>query len=249
MSGHSKWSTIKRQKQTNDIRRGKIFSKFSKAISLAVKSGGGNDPVTNYKLRMVIENAKSQNMPKNNIDRALARAAKGAELISEVVYEGFGPGGIAVMVETATDNRNRTAQEIKNLFERGEGSLGGPGSVSFNFDPKGLIVVKKDKDVESQILALIELGIEDVDEAEDGVELYTKPDELKKIRDKVESSNFTIQSAELTQKPKVTKMVDDEADAKKVLRFLDSLENNDDVQQVHVNVDIPEDIIETANST
>src|SRR3990170_358602 len=153
MSGHSKWSTIKRKKATTDMVRGKLFSKISKTIATAVKGGGSNNPETNSKLRVAIEEARAANMPKANVERALKKGGEGN--VSEFTYEGFGPGGISVIVEGATDNRNRTGQEIKGIFERGGGSLAGPGAVSFNFKQKGLILVEKGADPQSQMLSMI----------------------------------------------------------------------------------------------
>ncbi len=153
MSGHSHYATIKRQKGMKDAAKGKVFSKMGRAITIAVKSGGGiSDPNANYKLRMAVDAARAVNMPKENIERAISKAAGHSQSLDEIIYEGFGPGGVGIIVEAATDNRNRTAQEIKNIFERGGGNLGGPGSVAFNFDPKGLIVVKKGEASEPQML-------------------------------------------------------------------------------------------------
>jgi len=246
MSGHSKWSTIKRKKEATDIARGKLFSKLARAISIAVKTGGGPNPETNYKLRVAIDQAKAKNMPKANVERAL-KSAEEAGSIEEITYEGFGPGGIGVIVETATDNRNRTAAEIKRIFERGEGRLGGPGSVSFNFEPRGLLVIKKNKDSENQMLKLIDLGIEDVEETEDAIEAYTGFSRLADVKKKTTNKGFNILSADLVQKPKTYKEVKDSEKAKKALKFLENLEEHDDVQKVFSNVDIPEDIIEKIN--
>jgi len=242
MSGHSKWSTIKRKKEATDAARGNLFSKLSRAISIAVKTGGGPNPDANYKLRVVIDQAKASNMPRANIDRALKSAEQSGNL-EEIMYEGFGPDGINVMVETATDNRNRTVSEIKKIFERGGGRLGGVGSVSFNFEPKGLLVVKKTNDPESQMLKLIDLGVEDVEETEDVIEAYTQAPEISKVREKVMNAGFEVSSAELIQKPKSYQKIEDKERAKKILNFLENLEDQDDVQKVFSNIDIPEEII------
>ncbi len=243
MSGHSHYSTIKRQKESNDATKGAVFSKLSRAISIAVKSGGGSSPDSNYKLRVAIDKARAMNMPKASIERAISKGVGGGDL-EEVTYEGFGPVGVAVMVEVATDNRNRSGQEIKSIFDKGGGSLAGPGAVSFNFEPKGFIVIKKDKNVEEQMLALIDLGVEDMEETTDGIEIHVDSSLIKEIREKLENKKFNIVSTELVQKPKNYQLLDNEKKANKVLSFLDGLENQDDVQKVFANFDIPEDILE-----
>jgi YebC/PmpR family DNA-binding regulatory protein len=240
MSGHSKWSTIKRQKETKDKARGKLFSKLAKAISVAVKTGGGADPDSNYKLRIAIDAARQASMPKQNIERAISRSDTESESIEEVFYEGFGPSGIAVIVKVATDNRNRTGQEIKNVFERAGGNLAGPGSVSFNFESKGMILVKKGSDVEQQMLKLIDLGVEEMEESEDGIEIFTNPQELFNFSQKLEEAGFVIIKSELIEKPRNFIKIEDIEVAKKVLNFLDNLEEHEDVQDVYTNFDIPD---------
>jgi len=239
MSGHSKWAKIHRQKEVEDAAKGRLFSKLVRAISLAVKKGGPN-PQANASLRVAIEQAKSANMPKENIERAISKADKEGEKLEEITYEGFGPAGIAVVVEVATDNRNRTGQEIKNLFERAGGRLAGPGAVSFNFVPKGYILIKKNADVQSQMLKLIDLGIDDVEEAEDGIEVYTSPDKFFEIQEKISENKFEIISRELIKKPKNFIRITDPEKEKKALDFLDALSEHEDVQNVFSNVDIPE---------
>lgn len=242
MSGHSKWETIKRQKKKEDLKRGKLFSKLSRAISVAVRTGGGPDPETNYKLRVAIDQAKEANMPKENIKRALSRGGGEEGDLEEAAYEGFGPGGIGVIVEVATDNRNRTSQEIKNLFERGGGNLAGPGAVSFNFEPKGVIVIKTKEEKDDMMLDLIDLGVEDLEETEDGVEAYVSPTKTSELKDKIEEKGYKVVSADLVRRPKLNKTVDGEEDAKKVLSFLEDLEDHDDVQKVFADVNIPQEI-------
>lgn len=242
MSGHSKWSTIKRKKEATDAARGKLFSKLSRAISIAVKTGGGSNPETNHKLKVAIEAAKAANMPKANIQKALSKGAGGEDL-EEVTYEGFGPSGINIIIEVATDNRNRTAQEIKGIFERGEGTLAGPRAVSFNFEPKGLFVVTKEKDVENQMLKLIDLGVEDVEETTDGIEVYVRPNVFSKIRKALEDNGFKIISAEFVQKPKSFQTIAEEKSASKALSFLEKLEDQEDVQRVFANIDIPDEVL------
>lgn len=244
MSGHSHYATIHRQKEIKDAARGSIFSKLARAITIAVKSGGGPDPNSNFKLRVEMDRAHAANMPKDNIERAITRAteAEGASL-EEVTYEGFGPGGVAVIVEAATDNRNRTSQEIKNLFERGGGSLAGPGAVSFNFEPKGLLVLAKSDNVEEQILKLIDLGVEDVEETTDGIEVYVAPAKLSEIRKNLEAAGFTPTTIELIQKPKNLLTISNPAEASKVLNFLNLLNDHDDIQKVYANLDIPDEVV------
>jgi YebC/PmpR family DNA-binding regulatory protein len=244
MSGHSHYSTIKRTKEANDAKKGQLFSKLSKAISVAVKTGGGDDPDSNHKLRMAIDQARAANMPKDNIKRAIDRGSGAGEDLNEIVYEGFGPEGVAVIVEVATDNRNRTAQEIKNLFERGGGNLGGPGSVTFNFEQRGLIVVKKQGDSEEQLLKLIDIGVEDVEEADDSIEVYVSPEKTSKVSDELRENGFVVESVELMQKPINYNSIADVERARKVLTFLDKLEDHEDVQKVYANIDIPPETME-----
>ena len=243
MSGHSHYATIKRQKGLQDAARGRIFSKLTRGIHIAVKSGGGSDPASNYKLRMAIELARVANMPKENIDRAINAAAKANENLEEVTYEGFGPGGIGVIVEAATNNRNRTGQELKNMMEKVGGSMAGPGAVAFNFDPKGLILVAKDTNPEDQMLKLIDLRVEDIQETDDAIEVYVAPENLSSVREKLTGSGFEVRSAELVKKAKNFNLIEEAAAAKKVLDFLDNLEDHDDVQKVYTNVDIPEQVL------
>jgi len=246
MSGHSHYATIKRQKETKDSVRGNLFSKLAKAITIATKAGGGPDPASNFKLRMVMDAARAANMPKENIERAISKAS-GPETLEEVTYEGYGPSGVAVVVEAATDNRNRTGQEIKNIFERGGGSLAGPGAVSFNFESKGLLLIEKGPDPQSQMLSLIDLGVEDVEETVDAIEAYVIPDKLAELRQKLTEAGFNVTSLELYLKPKTLQPVSGPAEAKKVLTFLDNLEAQEDVQKVNANVDIPDDIVAQTN--
>ena len=243
MSGHSKWSTIKHKKAAKDITRGKLFSKLGRGISIAVKTGGGPDPASNHKLRVAIEAARAANMPKTNIERAISKASEAGNL-EEVTYEGFAPEGVGVLVETATDNRNRTSQEMKAIFERGGGSMAGPGAVSFNFEPKGLIHVKKGSDAETQLLTLIDLGVEDAEESGDIVEVYTEANLLSQTKDKIDKEGFEVTNAELVQKPKTLQKVSNEASAKKTIDLLQTLEDHDDVQKVFANVDIDPEILD-----
>ena len=242
MSGHSKWSTIKHKKAITDQRRGKIFSRLSKGLIVAIKTGGGNNPNTNYKLKVAIEKAKTLNMPKNNIERILKNAEKEKDM-EEIVYEGFGPGGFSIIVETATDNRNRTVAEIKKLFEKNGGRVGGPGSVAFNFLSKGMLLVKKKGDVENQILKIMDLDVEDVEEVEGVVEVITPPTSLSKTKDEIEKLDFKIISFELVQNPKNLHSLKEKKEVNKALSFLEKIEDHDDVQKVFSNLDFPEELI------
>lgn len=234
MSGHSKWSTIKRQKGMVDAKRGQLFSKLARAITLAAKQGG-TDVAANLKLRMAVDKARGSNMPKENIDRALRTAAGKLGELQEVVYEGYGPGGVAILVEAATDNRNRTTQEIKNIFERGEGSLGSPGSVAYQFEQRGQIVVEKGEDPDERMLQIIDLGVEDVHEVEDAIEVHTKPGEVFKTKEALENTGILVGSAELVFTPKNTVDLPEDKQAK-VLKLLENLDDNENVQRVFANL-------------
>ena len=235
MSGHSHFATIKRQKESKDAARGNLFSKLSKMIQIAIKSGGSPNPETNFKLRVAIDKAKSMNMPKDNIERVLRSAAEKMENIEEITYEGYGPEGISVIVEAATDNKNRTAQEIKSLFDKAGGNLGGPGSVAFNFDNKGYLLIKKNENPDNQILSLIDIGVEDVEDSGGELEVFVLPESLREVRDKIEKMGFEIVKTELRMEPKNYIELADEAKKGKAIRFLESLEDHDDVQRVFTN--------------
>ena len=241
MSGHSKWSTIHRQKEVVDAKRGQVFTKLGNAITVAVRAGGGiTDPSTNFKLRLAIEKAKQLNMPKDNIERAVARGGGGAGggNWEEVTYEGYGPGGIAVVIEAATDNKQRTAQEIKNLMERAGGRLAGPGAVAFQFERMGLLTLTKPENAEEAILQIIDLGAEDVEEAPDAIEVYTRPESLEEIKNKLQEAGFTVSRFEIALRPKTTIVISDQGQAKKVLSFMEKIEDQVDVQRVFANFDI-----------
>ncbi len=235
MSGHSHFATIKRQKGLKDAAKGNIFGRLSKMISIAIKSGGGPNPDMNFKLRVAIDKARENNMPKENIDRILKSASEKMDNIEEITYEGFGPFGMAVVVETATDNKNRTAQEIKSLFEKGGGAMGGPNSVLYNFDHKGYLLVEKNNDPDMQTLSIIDLGIDDVTDSEDGLEVYTAPDQLKDIRDKIEALGFKVSKMELTMLPKNYISITDDSQIEKITKFIENFESHDDVQKIYHN--------------
>lgn len=234
MSGHSKWSTIKRQKEINDNAKGKIFTKLGLAISVAVKTGGSADPEMNPKLRMAIDAARASNMPKDNIERAVNKAKEKGDL-EEITYEGFGPNGVGIIVEAATDNRNRTAQEIKNIFEKGGGSMAGPGAVSFGFKQCGYILVEKSGNSEEQTLLLIDSGADDVEESDDSFELYTSIDNLNQVRDFLQSHNQKIISFELVKRANTPMQISDPAVSEKIVNLLNNLEDHNDVQKVFTN--------------
>lgn len=245
MSGHSKWSTIKRQKGAADIKRGQTFTKVANTITIAVKTGGSGDPGTNPRLRMVIEEARSLNMPKDNIQRAIDRGlGVGKEALEEITFEGFGPGKVAFYVEAVTDNRLRTLQEIKNLFERSGGSLAGQGAVAYMFQKMGEIKVKnKGGSKDEEMLQLIDLGAEDVEEFEQGYLVYVESPELNTMGTKITQAGFEVEQAEVVMKPTTLVEIKDQETAKKVLEFTGKLEELDDVQKVYANFDIPEELI------
>lgn len=243
MSGHSKWATIKRQKGANDAKRGLLFTKLSKAISIAVQQGGGvTDPEGNFRLRLAVEAARNANMPKENIERAIQRASNKQEAqVEEGLYEGFGPGGFSVIVETLTDNKQRTVAEVKTTFDKNGGNLGAQGSVLYQFEKKGVITVGKDSKTLDDIffIAADSFG-EDVEEVEDDVLIYTKPEDLGKARDALAEQGLMIKGAELVWKPTMTTPITDKAVAEKALQFMDKLDFLDDVQKVYANFDIPD---------
>jgi YebC/PmpR family DNA-binding regulatory protein len=247
VSGHSKWSSIKHKKGAADVKRGKLFSKLSRAIIVAAKEGGG-DPAGNLALQNAIEKAKSYSMPKDNIDRAVAKGAgtdADAAAFETIVYEGYGPSGVAVIVEALTDNRNRTASEVRHTFAKNDGNLGTSGAVAWLFERQGVVIVEAGGVDEDELtLAAAEGGAEDV--ALDGKTFIVSCDatNLAAVRVAVEAAGFTVDSAELTMVPKTTVEVDDENEAKKILRLIDQLEDNDDVQDVYANFDIPEQVLE-----
>lgn len=245
MSGHSKWSTIKRQKGVNDAKRGQAFTKLSNAITIAVRSGGSSDPNFNFKLRLAIDAARAANMPKDNIDRAIARASgKNAGEMEEAVYEGFGPGGVSIIVETATDNNQRTVSEVKSTFDKNGGSLGVPGSVSYQFEQKGLITVaKNNKSLDDLFLLAAEAGAEDVEDGEEEMTIYTKPEELNVVREALTKADLPVTNAEFTRKPNLLVSIDDTEKAQKILSMLEKLESLGDVQKVYANFDIPDEIM------
>jgi YebC/PmpR family DNA-binding regulatory protein len=251
VSGHSKWSSIKHKKGAADARRGKLFSKLSRAIIVAAREGGP-DPAGNLALQNAIEKARSYSVPKDNIERAIARgsgADSDAEAFENVTYEGYGPGGVAVLVEALTDNRNRTAADVRHIFSKHEGSLGGSGAVAWLFERRGLVLVGADGVDEDELtLAAAEGGAEDISLDGSTFQVTAAPEELSAVRQAIEDGGFAVESAELTMVPKTTVELEDEAVAKKVLRLMDALEESDDVQDVYANFDIPERVLEAVAS-
>jgi YebC/PmpR family DNA-binding regulatory protein len=245
MSGHSKWSTIKRQKGVADARRGQLFTKLAREIIVAVREGGDN-PESNFRLRLVIQKARDNNMPLDNIERAIKRGsghAEGAALV-EMTLEGYGPNGVAILVQALSDNRNRTLQEVRNIFTRNGGNLGEAGCVAWLFNSRGLITVETNgKDAEELALEAIDAGADDVKIEKDYIDIYTKPTELEKVREALEAKNITIASAELSMVPKSTVDMEEKA-ALQTLKLLDKLEELDEVQNVASNADFSDEILE-----
>ena len=245
MSGHSKWSSIKHQKGVTDARRGKLFTKLTREIIVAVREVGSN-PDTNIRLRLAIQKARDNNMPLDNIERAIKRGSgelEGVTLV-EMLLEGYGPGGTAVLVQVLTDNRNRTLQETRNIFSRGGGNLGENGSVTWLFDAKGLIMIEtNDLDTEELTLKAIDAGAEDITVESTHVEIYTKPEELEAVRVALEQENTPINSAELCMAPQTTLDLEEKA-ALQTLKLLNRLEELDEVQCVYSNVNFSDSILE-----
>ena len=245
MSGHSKWSTIKRQKGANDAKRGALFTKLSREIITAARQGGG-DPEANHRLRMAIDKARSNSMPADNIKRAIERATGAgadAEQFEEVSYEGLGPSNVAVIVAAMTDNRNRTASEIRSVFTKSGGSL---STVAWQFEQKGVITIPLNgKDPDEVTLAAIDAGASDVGAPDGGaLEVTTDPSDLEAVRSALASAGYEAESAELSMEPTTTVEVTEEKQAKAVLQFLERLEDLDDVQNVYANFDIPAELME-----
>lgn len=240
MSGHSKWETIKRQKGANDAKRGVLFTKLGNAIAVAAK--GGTDPETNFALRLAIDKAKAANMPMMNIQRAIDRVNdKHAAQMQEVMYEGYGPGGVAILVECATDNLNRTYPEVRLAFSKHGGSIGEKGSVAFQFDRRGMIRVVGGGD--DLMLAALDAGARDVEEQGEESIVYTDPKDLARVRDSLREAGFKVEEAELSWVPNSTVEITDKNTAGKLLRLMDALDDLDDVAATHTNFDIPEELL------
>jgi len=245
VSGHSKWSTIKHKKSKEDAKRGQLFSKLSRAISVAAREGGP-DPEANLALANAIEKARSYSMPKENIERAIQRGAGGGDgaAYESILYEGYGPGGVAIIVEVLTDNRNRSAADVRSIFSKHGGQLAQPGAVAWGFERRGSIVIDGTKYSEDEIMAAaIEAGAEDVVQDGSQFEVLTQPADLAAVRDAIAAAGIEFEQAELTMVPKTTVKLSEE-DARKTLRIIEALEESDDVQEVYANFDIPEDVLE-----
>ncbi len=245
MSGHSHWATIKRKKGREDAKRGKQFSKCAKAIIVAARTGGG-DPDMNLRLRYAIDDAKAVNMPGANIERAIKKGTgelDDGSQIEEIIYEGYGPGGVAIFVEAVTDNRNRTSSEVGKIFEKHGGNMGQPGCVAWMFSQKGLVSGPAGQDEETLMEVALAAGAEDLSVTEDGYEIYTPPDALQDVKQALEAADVPVDGAEISQVPQ-TYVSLDEADARKTLALLEELDDHDDAQKVHSNVDVDADLVE-----
>jgi YebC/PmpR family DNA-binding regulatory protein len=251
VSGHSKWSTIKHRKGAADAKRGKLFSKLSRAIMVAAKEGGV-DPGSNLALQNAIEKARSYSMPKDNIERAIAKGAgEGTDgaIFETVVYEGYGPEGVAVIVEALTDNRNRTASEVRHLFSKHGGNLGATGAVAWQFERRGVVLVGADGvDEDELVLAAADAGADDVELDGTTFVVSASPDDLSSVRQALEGAGYSLESAGLSMVPKTTVAIADESTAKQVVRLVEGLEENDDVQDVYANFDIPDAILESIDA-
>ena len=245
MSGHSKWASIKHKKAATDARRGQLFTKLARAITVAAKEGGG-DPEANFTLAAAIQKARDFSMPKDSIQRALDRGAGGggdADTIDRVIYEGYGPAGVAVLVEALTDNRNRTSADMRHAFDKNGGSLGEPGSVAWVFEKRGVVMVDADRYSEDDLIPAIDAGAEDVIKEGDSLKVVCAAEDLAAIREALEEASVEIESAELTMEPKTVVEVTG-TDAAAVMRLMDSLDDQDDVEAVHANFDIPAELLE-----
>jgi YebC/PmpR family DNA-binding regulatory protein len=245
MSGHSKWASIKHKKAATDARRGQLFTKLARAITVAAREGGG-DPEANFTLAAAVQKARDYSMPKDSIQRAIDRGAGGggdADTIDRVMYEGYGPAGVAVLVEALTDNRNRTSADVRHAFDKHGGSLGEPGSVAWVFEKRGVVMVDADRYSEDDLMAAIDAGAEDVAREGDSLKVVSAAEDLAAVRDALESSGVDIESAELTMEPKNVVEVG-RSDAGAVMRLMEDLDDHDDVEAVHANFDIPADVLE-----
>ena len=245
MSGHSKWHSIKHKKAVVDARRGQHFTKLARAISVAAREGGG-DPDGNPALALAIHKARDASMPKDNIERAIAKGTGegvDADQFETVLYEGYGPGGVALLIEALTDNRNRTGADVRHLLSKHGGNLGEPGSVSYLFDKHGVIVVEASRYDEDDLIGAIDAGAEDISRDDDVFEIVTEPGDLGSVRDALVQAGVEIDSADVTQRPRARVPVG-ESDAPKLMRLIDALEESDDVHAVHANFDVDADVLE-----
>ena len=245
MSGHSKWNNIKRKKEKADGAKAKIFTKIGRELAVAVKEGGSADPAANSRLRDAIAKAKAANVPNDNIDRIIKKAAGegSADNYENMTYEGYGPSGVAVIVEALTDNRNRTASDVRHCFAKNGGNLGTTGSVSFMFDEKGVLVVERTpgSDEEEMMMMALDAGAEDMKVDDDAYEIYTAPNDFSTVREALEKQGVTFLTAEVDKIPQNTVALPDEETIQKIQKLLEMLEDNDDVQNVYHNAELPEE--------
>lgn len=249
MSGHSKWSTIKHGKAVTDAKRGKLFTKLAKEIIVAAKEGGNSD--NNFRLRIAVQKARDNNMPSDNIDRAIKRGSGelgGQDQMVEMVYEGYGPGGTAILLETLSDNKNRTVSEIRSTFTKAGGNLAQSGAVAWQFEQKGIVVVDADEEAADELaLMAIDAGADDFETFDSLLQIYSTPDRMEDIRKTMAEQDVNIRSSELSMIPSTTVSLDEKA-AMQALRLLDQLEELDDVQKVFSNGDFPDEVLEQYNS-
>jgi YebC/PmpR family DNA-binding regulatory protein len=247
VAGHSKWAQIKHKKAATDARRGQLFTKLARAITVAAREGGG-DPDANFTLAAAVQKARDYSMPKDNIQRAIDRgtgAAGDAEEIERVVYEGYGPGGAAILVEALTDNRNRTGAEIRHAFDKHGGSLGEPGSVAWVFERRGVVMVDAERYSEDDLIPAIDAGAEDVGREADSLKVVCAPEDLGAVREALDSADVEVESAGLTMEPKSVVEVG-AGDAPTLMRLMDALDEHDDVEEVHASFDLPAEVLERA---
>lgn len=245
MSGHSKWSTIKHKKGAADAKRGKIFTKLIKEITVAARMGGG-DPESNPRLRRAVNDAKSQNMPKDNLERAIKKGTGELEGVEyeEIVYEGYGPGGVAVLVECLTDNRNRTIADVRYIFSKAGGNIGTDGCVSWMFDKKGLISVDKEKSDEDTLMEIaLEAGAEDVKDEGDCFEVITDPADFETVKEAIDNASIEYEVAEITMIPQTQTRVEGK-DAEQMIKFMNAMDDCDDIQKFYSNADIPDEVMD-----
>jgi YebC/PmpR family DNA-binding regulatory protein len=249
MSGHSKWATIKHKKAANDKARGKLFAKVLRQVEVAAREGGG-DPDTNPTLRTMFQKARDNSIPLDTIERAVKRGTGELEGVTyeQITYEGYAPGGVAVMAEVLTDNRNRTGADIRSAFSKNGGSLAEPGAVAWQFDRKGVLLADRKADEEELMLTALDAGADDIVDDGEAWRLTTPPGDLHAVRAALEAAGIAVESADLVMVPQATIALDSTEQAKKVLRLLDALDEQDDVQAVHANFDIPDHILETVEA-
>ncbi|NLO21184.1 MAG: YebC/PmpR family DNA-binding transcriptional regulator [Syntrophomonadaceae bacterium] len=249
MSGHSKWSTIKHKKARSDEKKGKEFTKVAKEITIAVKTGGGGDPEANSKLKLAIQRAKAINMPNDNISRAVKKGTGelDSEILEEIIYEGYATAGVAVMLEIATDNRNRTAPDIRHLFSKHNGNMGETGCVSWMFRRVGYLSISKEElkmDEDELMMLVLESGADDFKDEEDNFEVITSPDNFMEIKEALEGSGISFEEADLIMMPVNTVDINDVETAAKIIRLIDLFEDHEDIQRVYTNMNIPDEILE-----